>query len=123
MKTKPAAKKTPAKRPATKKARITKDSFDQGKTLLELVEEWDSQQPAPRPILKIAEEFDEQCNRLHEISMLMDVAGEDLFDSNSERTGTLLCMAERMIKETRDKCSELSSELFRANRRILAGKG
>lgn len=123
MKTKPAAKKTPAKRPAPKKARITKDSFDNGKTLLELVEHWDSKQPAPRPLINIAEEFDEQCNRLQEIVMLMDVAGEDMFDNTSERTSTMLCMAERMLKETLGKCDNLSSELYRANRAIMAGKG
>lgn len=124
MKTKPAKK--PAKKPvkaSVKKARITKDSFTVGRTLQELVQEWDAKLPAPRTILQISEDFEEQFNRLYEAHILMECAGDDLFDRSCERTGAILSVAERMIKECSEKCAELNSELCRANRLILAKEG
>ena len=103
---KKAAKAVKAKKPAKKTG---------GKTLKALLSEWDKDQgPGPNPY-DVAQGFDDVCNRLSETVSLMEVALEDSFDLN-ERSMTLLCLAERILKETLEKANDLTSDLYKINR-------
>ena len=106
-----------AKKPAAKVAVKAKKPAKKtgGKTLKQLLTEWDKDD-GPRPSLyDVAQGFDDVCNRLSETVSLMEVALEDSFDLN-ERSMTLLCLAERILKETLEKANDLTSDLYKVNR-------
>ena len=102
--------KKPAKAVAKKPAKKTG-----GKTLKQLLTEWDKDQGPLPNLYDVASGFDEVCNLVSEAVALMDVALEDSFDLN-ERSMTLLCLAERILKETLEKANDLTSDLYKINR-------
>jgi hypothetical protein len=75
--------------------------------------------PPPPSLYDIAMEFDNVCNRLSEISSVMNAALGDGFTVTDDHTATLLCLAERMIKDTLNQANDLTSDLYLINRHTL----
>jgi hypothetical protein len=77
-----------------------------------LMAQEDAKNP-PREMFQILQDLDEVCSSLHEANQLMDAAMYDLPDLNSDRSTTLLCIAERTLKQSSEKAAELSTEMYR----------
>ena len=104
------AAKKPAKKPA-KKATKTKPA-----SLKMLLSELDKDQGPPASLYDIAQGFDDVCNRLAEMTCILDAIMDDVFDITNKRQSTLLCLVERMTRETLEKTNDLTSDLYRHNR-------
>lgn len=103
----------PAKKPkATKKPKKAKTALDQLVASLK-------KGPPPPSLYDIAQEFDAVCNRLSELSCVMSAALGDGFTVTDHQTVTLLCLAERMIKDTLNQANDLTSDLYLINRDTL----
>lgn len=106
------AKAVKAKKPAKKTGK---------KTLKTLLSEWDKdQEPPPYNLYDIAQGFDDVCNRLSEVTCILDAIMDDVFDITNKRQSTLLCLVDRMTREVLETTNQYTSDLYQINRKNLS---
>lgn len=108
------AAKKPAKKPA-KKATKTKPA-----SLKMLLSELDKDQGPPANLYDIAQGFDDVCNRLSEVTCILDAIMDDVFDITNKRQSTLLCLVDRMTREVLETTNQYTSDLYQINRKNLS---
>lgn len=110
--------KTAAKKPAKKPVKKPAKKATKAKSLKVLLSEWDKDQGPPAyNLYDLAQGLDDVCNRLSEVTCILDAIMDDVFDLTNKRQSTLLCLVERMTRETLEKTNDITSDLYNYNRK------